>query len=967
MADLKADLLLVTVTKGETKAVLQAFHEATGEEASRVSVGRKTVYDLRTVDGTRVALVRSEPGTAALGSAIQTVQKGIEAVRPSAVVMVGIAFGVDEEKQAIGDVLVSKQLVAYEPQRVGTSGSIPRGSRVDCSPWLLGRCRDVELDWGRSAVRIGRVLSGEKLVDDLDFRQRLVEQEPEAVGGEMEGAGLYAACQDARVDWVLVKAICDWADGEKATDKKRRQTLAAENAAAFVLDMLAVGPLAAEPRPEPTPAPRFDRVGVAGAVTVAGDLHATTVSGAEPEKEPPYSTIPTLPYFFGRVEELQTVTGAVHPDARTWGALIDGPGGIGKTALAIRAAHDAPREHFDRKIFLSAKVRELRPTGEVPLDDFVLPSFLDLLTELARALGEGHLSKTAEKDRAAAVRRVLGDRRALLVIDNLETLPSDERDRLFQFLERLPPGCKAIVTSRRRTDIDARIVRLGRMKEAEALQLLDALAETRPLLAKATEDERRQLYEATGGNPLLLRWTVGQLGRPQSRCRTVAAAIDFLHAAPRGNDPLAYVFGDLLDTFTEAEEAVLAALSHFSRPARTAWVADLARLSEMQAQTALEDLTDRALVTGDPEEREFVLPPLAATFIRRERPDTVAQTGDRLEDHAYALALENGGQQFDRFPTLDAEWPLIQAALPRFLRKAREETTTGATERPTDTDDPFQDSPFFDVDPPSANDRLQHLCDALDNFLDFSGRWDDRLWLVGQAEEIARSAEDYHNAGWRAYQAGYMYGLRRQADHVLACAERAEVHWKAAGGGTRERAIALHLRGLGHKIAEAYPAALDAYRKSLDITRSLDPESRDVAVGLANIADIDQLTGDLDASERTRREALRIASAAGAKDVVANQTGNLAGLALDRKDWTEAERLAQEALEKAEAIGRQELIGGNCHRLAEALLRQGRAEEAWPYAQRSVAIFEPLGHPDLGDAQVVLRECEEAIAASDSA
>jgi hypothetical protein len=84
------------------------------------------------------------------------------------------------------------------------------------------------------------VLTGEKLVDNIDFRDQLRSFEPEAIGGEMEGAGLYVACQDKKVDWILVKAICDWADGNKAQDKDVRQQTAAQNAAAFVLEALQI-------------------------------------------------------------------------------------------------------------------------------------------------------------------------------------------------------------------------------------------------------------------------------------------------------------------------------------------------------------------------------------------------------------------------------------------------------------------------------------------------------------------------------------------------------------------------------------------------------------------------------------------------------------------------------------------------------------------------------------------------------
>ena len=70
------------------------------------------------------------------------------------------------------------------------------------------------------------------------------------------------------------------------------------------------------------------------------------------------SNLPRLPYgFFGREEELQRSRRRSRRQARTWGALLDGPGGIGKTALAIRAAELTPPGQFRRVIFLSAKSR----------------------------------------------------------------------------------------------------------------------------------------------------------------------------------------------------------------------------------------------------------------------------------------------------------------------------------------------------------------------------------------------------------------------------------------------------------------------------------------------------------------------------------------------------------------------------------------------------------------------------------
>ena len=54
----------------------------------------------------------------------------------------------------------------------------------------------------------------------------------------MEGTGLYSAAQRRKVDWIIIKAVCDWADGNKGQDKAARQQLAAENAAHFTLHIL---------------------------------------------------------------------------------------------------------------------------------------------------------------------------------------------------------------------------------------------------------------------------------------------------------------------------------------------------------------------------------------------------------------------------------------------------------------------------------------------------------------------------------------------------------------------------------------------------------------------------------------------------------------------------------------------------------------------------------------------------------
>ncbi len=234
----QADILLVTVNKYETGALTDVFQESTGIKAETVTIEDRVYRDLGEVNGTRVFHALSEMGSGGLGAAQQAVDKGIRALNPDAVVALGVAFGINEKKQKIGDILLSKQIRPYELQRAGEE-IILRGDKPHASARLINFFEGIaQTSWDGAEVRPGVILTGEKLVDRYDFRTQLAKFEPEAIGGEMEGNGVYVSSQDQKVDWIVIKAICDWADGRKRYNKSKRQREAAVNAASFVLHAL---------------------------------------------------------------------------------------------------------------------------------------------------------------------------------------------------------------------------------------------------------------------------------------------------------------------------------------------------------------------------------------------------------------------------------------------------------------------------------------------------------------------------------------------------------------------------------------------------------------------------------------------------------------------------------------------------------------------------------------------------------
>lgn len=633
--------------------------------------------------------------------------------------------------------------------------------------------------------------------------------------------------------------------------------------------------------------------------------------------------LPSLQSFFGREDELKTIADALDPDSRTWGALIDGPGGMGKTSLAVRAAYDAPPKVFDKIIYISLKSRELDDDGLRDLSGFLVSGLVELFGELARELGRDDIVKVAEDQRPRLLLDALRGTQTLLVLDNLESLLKRERDTLFTFVKKLPAGCKAILTSRGRIGSGAEELILEKLDKQAALDTLAELATHNPHLARTSEAERLVLYRETGGKPLLLRWTAGQIGR--GHCLSFTDALDFLRSCPKDNDPLEFIFGDLVEDFSDAETRALCALTYFTLPVKVENVASILDLPESETDRALRRLANRSLAVPNDELTAFTLVPMVADFLRKKKPEMVADTGDRLEQRAYALIIENGYRNHDRFPTLEAAWPGIAPALPLFLA--------------------------------GDNRRLQTVCDALSDFLEFQGHWDERLALSEKAEARAVATADHASAGRRAHDAGYIHHKRGQSEAVLAWADRAATHWATAKVGARERAYALRLRGFFHQLKGEYTAAIAAFQESLDLCRSLAAESADVAGYLSDLAGAERLSGNYDAAEAHCREALRVARALGNALGVSIYIGNLAELALDREDWPGAETFAREALSLSETVHRQESIALDSRRLAKALVCQGKAAEALPYARRALEIYARLGYTNLAETQALLAEC----------
>jgi WD40 repeat protein/nucleoside phosphorylase/uncharacterized protein YjbI with pentapeptide repeats len=230
-------VVLLTFNDHEFTAVTRAFLPTTTAPLPNTENGM-THFRLGQHGGVDVFLCHSAQGNR---ESQRTVSDLCVALKPLAVVAVGVAFGADQGKQDFGDVLVSSFICDYETAKVHDGGRISlRGPRPPAARVWVEAARQVD-QMQRNGPQVGTwptlhikgVLSGEKLVDDMDYRNSLkaLAAQDDIAGGEMEAAGLFKAVEGKGVDWLVIKAICDFADGQKGVNKDQRQADAAHNAA----------------------------------------------------------------------------------------------------------------------------------------------------------------------------------------------------------------------------------------------------------------------------------------------------------------------------------------------------------------------------------------------------------------------------------------------------------------------------------------------------------------------------------------------------------------------------------------------------------------------------------------------------------------------------------------------------------------------------------------------------------------
>ena len=394
---------------------------------------------------------------------------------------------------------------------------------------------------------------------------------------------------------------------------------------------------------EPGPELRdlHERVLAGGLDEIAGGAPATgstaaaaaaTGSAAEAEQAVLRQLPAAVRHFTGRQTQLDELTRLLEETDVLSGTVvisaIDGMAGIGKTALAVHAAHRAAHRFPDGQLFIDLHGYT---AGYPPR------SAQDALDRFLRALGVPPQRIPQDVDeRAALYRQRLAGTRTLILLDNA----ADEA----QVRPLLPgsSGCLVLVTSRRRLKglDDAYPIPLDVLEPTEANALLRSVAGLEHI--PADDAVLAETAELCGRLPLALRiaaallrhrpgWSLDHLaGLLRDRRQRIRALSD-------GDRDLGVVLDLSYRTLSEEHQRLFRCLGLIPGPDADAYAA--AALIDTDPDTAirlLEDLVDQnVLIPAAPGRYQLhdLLRVHASALADRDPPKERAAAFERLLDY----------------------------------------------------------------------------------------------------------------------------------------------------------------------------------------------------------------------------------------------------------------------------------------------------------------------------------------------
>ncbi len=595
--------------------------------------------------------------------------------------------------------------------------------------------------------------------------------------------------------------------------------------------------------------------------------------------------------FTGRAVECDSIREAARSRAAATGApllvVISGVGGVGKTALAVHAAHQLIPAFPDGQLFA-----DLRGHDDAPLAPAQVAT---------RFLAELGGRAAIQADPVTSLRSMTAGKRLLMVLDNA----ADEAQ-----VAPLLPGsaaCLVIMTSRSTLGMlpSDLAVRLDALDREDAVELLTRITGPQPAWHSA---ELASLAELCGRLPLALRIAGSRLsGDPPG---TVEWLVDRLRDDNHrlryltlGELDLSAVFGVSVLSLPQLPRRVFHAAGLFPGPDFTApALAVLAGMTAVDMECALERLIDESLVQRASPGR-YRIHDLLGVYARR-----CAEADDAMNIPDCIRRL--------------AEWYIG-------IMDAADRMTLPARGRP---------APYRAASAPAAWAQSGCSPDA-----ESVSAWFDAEEANLVAATRAAARHRHHDLAWRLPVA--MRGLLEMRGHIQDWIAVHMIGWDSARAAGDPAAEGWILNGL----ATAYwrrhdhDEAISHYRRALDIRTTINDE-RGVAVVLNNLGSVYGAAGRYIEAAECLRKALAIRDKLGDELDRSYALHNLGHIQHEQRQFSQALPLLAEALQIRRQLGDPNAQAVTLHCLGDTLTGLRRYSEALGCLRTALTVFRHRGN-----------------------
>jgi DNA-binding SARP family transcriptional activator len=646
---------------------------------------------------------------------------------------------------------------------------------------------------------------------------------------------------------------------------------------------------------------------------------------------------PDIDDFTGReaaVAEVQQLLEAEQATAIVISAIA-GKAGVGKTALAVRVAHQLRPRFADGQLYVNLRGAEAQALD--PAD--VLAGFL-------RGLGvEGALIPDGLEERVQLYRSRLADQRVLVVLDNAASEA--------QIRPLLPgsQGCAVLVTSRvRLSGLEAaHSLTLDVLAPDQAVELLAKLAGPRRVAAEP--EAAQQIVRLCGRLPLAVRIAGARLeGRPHWRLALLAERLGDEH---RRLDELAT--GDLEVRASVAlsyrgravqEQRLFRLLGLLVAPSFPAWVAAaLLDTSLAEGEELLERLVDAQLVEAAGQDQagqlRYRLHDLLRVYARErlkveeptaaQRPslERVLQAYLALAEQADALLEPSGVNHYGGDPVrgpCDHPAAAIVERDPLRWLEAEHASLVAAVDQGCDA---------------GLGESGWRLATALVSFFGARAHWDDWQHTHTVALAAARRMNDRDAQGRVLGSLADLYVARNRFDEASSCLQQSLVAFRETGNRRGELQSLAALGGIDRRQGR-FDDAVTRLEQSLSGFRELGWHGGEAEV-LFDLGEAYREQGRLDAAVVCLKQSLELMRAVGDRLWEAPILRSLALSHTAQGRFGEAIACLEQSLALTQATGDQHGEAYVLQSLGEVHCTRGCLQDAGNCLDQSLALARATG------------------------